>query len=141
MMAKNGLTNFYIQVSNWLTKEIVYTENFEERVAVASRIIDIRAVSIIAIPVGGYPIFSKHNCCIGDEISQQFCWYVCCECCLSVIISVQIKPYNKGIYELQFPKEYRQRLELVAYRQECVANITNIGYTTPTRRFSVSLNH
>lgn len=34
-----------IQVSNWLTKEVVYTENFEERVALASRMIDILAVS------------------------------------------------------------------------------------------------
>ena len=33
------------QVSNWLTKEVVYTEHSEERVAVVSRLVDIMAVS------------------------------------------------------------------------------------------------
>ncbi|KAL5463373.1 hypothetical protein EMCRGX_G032266 [Ephydatia muelleri] len=38
------LNRFETKVSNWITKEIVYTENFEERVALVSRLIDIMEV-------------------------------------------------------------------------------------------------
>ena len=36
-------------MSNWLTKEVVYTENFEERVVIVSRLVDIMAVSVYTI--------------------------------------------------------------------------------------------
>ena len=32
-------------MSNWLSEEIVFTENFEERVALVSRLVDIMEVS------------------------------------------------------------------------------------------------
>ena len=35
-----------LQVSNWLTMEIVSTENFEERVALVSRLVDIMVVCV-----------------------------------------------------------------------------------------------
>lgn len=38
------LNRFETKVSNWITKEIVYTENLEERVALVSRLIDIMEV-------------------------------------------------------------------------------------------------
>ena len=35
---------WFLQVSNWLTTEIVFTENLEERVALVSRLVDIVVV-------------------------------------------------------------------------------------------------
>ena len=34
----------FLQVSNWLTTEIVFTENLEERVALVSRLVDVVVV-------------------------------------------------------------------------------------------------
>ena len=36
---------WFLQVSNWLTTEIVFTENLEERVALVSRLVDVVVVS------------------------------------------------------------------------------------------------
>lgn len=43
----------FVQVSNWLSEDIVFTENFEERVALVSRLVDIMEVHILLF----YPFF------------------------------------------------------------------------------------
>ena len=40
-----GIHVWFLQVSNWLTTEIVFTENLEERVALVSRLVDVVVVS------------------------------------------------------------------------------------------------
>ncbi len=36
----------FVQVSNWLSEDIVFTENAEERVALVSRLVDIMEVHV-----------------------------------------------------------------------------------------------
>ena len=44
---------WFLQVSNWLTTEIVFTENLEERVALVSRLVDIVVVGGREWEMGG----------------------------------------------------------------------------------------
>ncbi len=64
----------FVQVSNWLSEDIVFTENAEERVALVSRLVDIMEVHVQMFLVSHS---FDSELIPGPVESEQFCWHVC----------------------------------------------------------------